>query len=339
MLQISKVWGIGDKTAEKLVKMGYHSVADLREKGLHLLTAQQLIGLNYYEELLEKIPRAEVERIYMTVNESCQKILPGAECIVCGSYRRGRPESGDVDILILPPPVSSTSAISTSSTSSEVAKDHPIYSISHEHFSALPCLVKALSDSGFLTDHLTLPKGYHTAINEEKDAEFDAKVVTEHPPQGDGSADSSNNYNNDWNAEGDEELQHTLRGWERHSYMGVCKLQDDPNSLHRRIDMKVYPRELGAFATLYFTGSDHFNRSMRLYAKRHGFHLSDKGLFRAARDNFDNPVSVSAIIPCKTEREIFQHLGLDYKEPWDRNSADVIASDAAAPAARAIEDS
>ena len=329
MLQISKVWGIGDKTAEKLVKMGYHSVADLREKGLHLLTAQQLIGLNYYEELLEKIPRAEVERIYMTVNESCQKILPGAECVVCGSYRRGRPESGDVDVLILPPPVSSSSSSAT-----EVAKDHSNSSIPHEHFSALPCLVKSLSDSGFLTDHLSLPKGYQKAINEDKDAEFEAKVGTEHPPQGDGSADSSNNASN-WIAEGGEESHHTLQGWERHSYMGVCKLQDDPNSLHRRIDMKVYPRELGAFATLYFTGSDHFNRSMRLYAKRNGFHLSDKGLFRAARDNSDNPVNVSSIIPCKTEREIFQHLGLEYKEPWDRNSADVVASDAAAAAAAA----
>lgn len=330
MLQISKVWGIGDKTAEKLVKMGFHSVRDLREKGLHLLNAQQLIGLNYYEELLEKIPRAEVERIYNTVNESCQKILPGAECIVCGSYRRGRPESGDVDVLILPPPVSSTHAATTSSSSSEVptvVKDH-VVSLLNEHFSALPCLVKALTETGFLTDHLSLPKGYHKVISEGKAAELDTNVAPEHPAQVEDSSDHAN-----WNADGDDE-PHVLKGWERHSYMGVCKLQDDPTSLHRRIDMKVYPRELGAFATLYFTGSDHFNRSMRLYAKRNGFHLSDKGLFRAARDNYDNPVNVSGIIPCRTEREIFQHLGLEYKEPWDRNSADVIASDAASAAAR-----
>eukprot|EP01037_Dinobryon_pediforme_P029853 gene29853-33680_t len=64
MLEISKVWGIGDRTAEKLVHMGYHSVKDLRERGRHLLTAQQLIGLKHYEELLKKIPRAEVERIH-----------------------------------------------------------------------------------------------------------------------------------------------------------------------------------------------------------------------------------------------------------------------------------
>jgi hypothetical protein len=34
--QISKVWGIGEKTAEKLVKMGFTSVTLLRETGQHV---------------------------------------------------------------------------------------------------------------------------------------------------------------------------------------------------------------------------------------------------------------------------------------------------------------
>lgn len=32
------------------------------------------------------------------------------------------------------------------------------------------------------------------------------------------------------------------------------------------------------FALLYFTGSDHFNCSMRFFAKMKGLSLSDKGL-------------------------------------------------------------
>jgi DNA polymerase lambda len=52
----------------------------------------------------------------------------------------------------------------------------------------------------------------------------------------------------------------------RGSYMGVCRL--GPHKPHRRIDIKAYPAHQHPFALLYFTGSDHFNRSMRLYAKK-----------------------------------------------------------------------
>jgi hypothetical protein len=37
---------------------------------------------------------------------------------------------------------------------------------------------------------------------------------------------------------------------------------------HRRLDLKIYPMELLPFALLYFTGNDHFNRSMRFWAKQ-----------------------------------------------------------------------
>lgn len=39
-------------------------------------------------------------------------------------------------------------------------------------------------------------------------------------------------------------------------YMGVCQL----DGIHHRIDLKLYPVEQYAFALLYFTGSDLFNR-------------------------------------------------------------------------------
>ncbi len=43
------------------------------------------------------------------------------------------------------------------------------------------------------------------------------------------------------------------------TYMGLCKL-DKPGAIHRRIDIKSYPRSMFPFAILYFTGSDYFNR-------------------------------------------------------------------------------
>ena len=65
-------------------------------------------------------------------------------------------------------------------------------------------------------------------------------------------------------------------------YMGVCKLEGSDKK-NRRIDIKVYPKDQYGFAILYFTGSDYFNRSMRLIAEKKGFTLSDHGLAPVAK--------------------------------------------------------
>jgi DNA polymerase lambda len=69
--------------------------------------------------------------------------------------------------------------------------------------------------------------------------------------------------------------------------------------------MKYYPREQFGFAVLYFTGSDHFNRSMRLYAGKKGFTLSDHGLFPVLRALKNQKVWKGDLIPCLTEEEVF----------------------------------
>ena len=91
-------------------------------------------------------------------------------------------------------------------------------------------------------------------------------------------------------------------------FMGICKLNEQ--SLHRRIDIKVYEKSFFPFAILYFTGSAYFNRSIRLYAKYMGLHLSDKEL--SYRKNGEK-------IFCENEREIFEKLGIEFKEPCDRD--------------------
>ena len=65
-----------------------------------------------------------------------------------------------------------------------------------------------------------------------------------------------------------DHLAHDAKGLSikrKRSYMGVCNLKG-PNGgegTFRRIDIKCYPLRSYAFALLYFTGSGHFNRSMR----------------------------------------------------------------------------
>jgi DNA polymerase lambda len=101
------------------------------------------------------------------------------------------------------------------------------------------------------------------------------------------------------------------------SYMGVCKLPEDPH--YRRIDIKCYPKAQWGFALLYFTGSDYFNRSMRLYAERQGYSLSDHGLTPVTKVNKQKVAKGLRVTGCATEREVFEKLGLPYKEPHERD--------------------
>lgn len=106
------------------------------------------------------------------------------------------------------------------------------------------------------------------------------------------------------------------------TYFGVCQL--GPGRLHRRIDLKVYPFSEWPFALLSFTGSGPFNRSMRSYARRAGFSLSDhnirpanhaRGPGRGARIWTGPPIDS---VDFREERDIFDFLGLAYREPCAR---------------------
>ena len=80
------------------------------------------------------------------------------------------------------------------------------------------------------------------------------------------------------------------------SYMGICQL---PGGIHRRIDMKNYPLEEFGFAILYFTGSDMFNRWLRIVASKKGFTLSDHGLVPSGSTDR------KSVVVCPEEKDVF----------------------------------
>lgn len=115
------------------------------------------------------------------------------------------------------------------------------------------------------------------------------------------------------------------------NYMCIGKLPKT-GSLFRRIDVKVYNASQYPFALSAFTGSDHWNRSLRYFARKKGFSLSDKGLLVKSQYAIDYLFSIrrfeqgmqSSIGNCvpfiNDERDIFLTLGVDtyFKEPCDR---------------------
>jgi DNA polymerase lambda len=98
-------------------------------------------------------------------------------------------------------------------------------------------------------------------------------------------------------------------------YAGVCRL---PGGKHRRIDLKFYPRQNFAWALMHFTGSASFNRSLRLFAKKKGFRMSDEGYFSAVRVHGETVHGTLSAV-CYTEADIFALFGIDYKAPEERD--------------------
>jgi DNA polymerase/3'-5' exonuclease PolX len=101
LLEFQTIWGIGPKKAESLYDAGIHSISDLK-KHKELLTSQQIIGLKYREELLQKVPRNMITSLYVMMMYCINKKYGKKtyDMVIAGSYRRGVKESGDIDCLI-----------------------------------------------------------------------------------------------------------------------------------------------------------------------------------------------------------------------------------------------
>ncbi|XP_028630724.1 DNA polymerase lambda isoform X2 [Grammomys surdaster] len=106
---------------------------------------------------------------------------------------------------------------------------------------------------------------------------------------------------------------------QQQKYLGVCRLPGT-GQRHRRLDIIVVPYSEFACALLYFTGSAHFNRSMRALAKTKGMSLSEHALSAAVvRNSQGVKVGPGQVLPTPTEKDVFKLLGLPYREPAERD--------------------
>jgi len=97
---LSEVYGIGPKKAKELVDNGIKSIAQLRGNK-HLLNDVQKVGLHYYEDVLKRIPRSEIQQYESIFSSEFNKIAtPNSRFEIVGSYRRGAENSGDIDMII-----------------------------------------------------------------------------------------------------------------------------------------------------------------------------------------------------------------------------------------------
>ena len=96
-----KIYGIGPKKAQQLVDAGITSIADLRKQQANVLNPTQITGLKYFEDILKRIPRSEIDEYGIILETVFSKLKPkGSRFEIVGSYRRGAKTSGDIDIII-----------------------------------------------------------------------------------------------------------------------------------------------------------------------------------------------------------------------------------------------
>ena len=96
---LADIYGVGPKKAKELVDKGITSIEQLRQNQ-DLLNDVQRVGLQYYEDVLKRIPRAEIDEYKQIVQQVAQKVSPFLKVEIVGSYRRGAQNSGDIDIII-----------------------------------------------------------------------------------------------------------------------------------------------------------------------------------------------------------------------------------------------
>ena len=92
-----KVYGIGPSKAKALIEKG---VTTLEKLALEPLTPAQKLGVTYYHDFLERIPREEM-RTHEAYLQA--ELDPAFTMAVVGSYRRGAESSGDIDVLMTLP--------------------------------------------------------------------------------------------------------------------------------------------------------------------------------------------------------------------------------------------
>ena len=101
--KFTKIYGVGPKKARDLVDSGIESIEDLKKHQNEYLNDTQKIGLKYYDDILLRIPREEIDQFNTLFQKQFDKIknkYEGAAFDIVGSYRRGAKNSGDIDVII-----------------------------------------------------------------------------------------------------------------------------------------------------------------------------------------------------------------------------------------------
>jgi DNA polymerase/3'-5' exonuclease PolX len=243
----ANIYGIGHVKANELVNSKKILTLDelkerqneLQENKLPLLNKKQQIGLKYYNDLLKRIQRTEINEFKSLFKSKFREtIIENGELEenhkfeIAGSYRRKAESSGDIDLIC-----------------TSYNNNKTVYVKFIEKLVSKNILIEILSNG-------------------------ETKTLT------------------------------------------IGKLLKE-GSIPRRIDFLYAPQEDYAFTLLYFTGSKDFNTAIRQHALNLNLTLSEHGFYKVIHTTKAKQEKIQNLL-FKTEKDIFDFLCMEYKEPQER---------------------
>ncbi|KAJ7256795.1 hypothetical protein B0H12DRAFT_483942 [Mycena haematopus] len=281
--ELEQISGIGPVKARQLVGAGCRTVEQLRTTPhfLDMLSNIQRIGVTYFQHIEARVPRVEAEAVAQCIRDV---LSPKYEVIIGGSYRRGAPDSSDIDLIILHP-------------------DHvhvPFPTIFPSHVKALPGTRKKQNGTrppSFLHDDIVpilQSRGIIAATLSSGDLRWQGIVLLPDP-------DSA--------IKDDQLAEHKRRATAIENGHGV----------YHRADINLVAQKSRGAALLSLTGDTDFIRDLRVRASKVGMHLNESGLWRW-NDNREEPhEGFWELVRAETEEEVLRELGMEYVEPTKRN--------------------
>lgn len=276
------IWGVGAKTARDFYyHRGWRDLDDIVEHGWNSLSRVQQIGVKFYDEFLEGVPRAETEEIADIVRRHANRVRPTAgnniDCIVVGGYRRGKEVSGDVDLVLSHPDEMVTRNLVVDVVASLESESYITHTL-------------ALHLTSTHREQQTLP-----FRGEETGQQFDtldkALVVWQDP-----------HFDHDASGEKD----------------GADQRKKNPNP-HRRVDIIISPWRTVGCAVLGWSGDTTFERDLRRYAKKaHAWKFDSSGVRERTSGGKVVDLERGGKTWAERERLVMEGLGVGWRPPEER---------------------
>ncbi|RMY59301.1 hypothetical protein D0863_11985 [Hortaea werneckii] len=327
------IWGVGATTARDFYfSRGWKDLDDIVEYGWSSLSRVQQIGVKYYEEFLDPIPRDEVARIAGVIHDHAVKVRDaGIQSLLVGGYRRGKAECGDVDIIVSHPEERQTEDLITDLVSSLEEEEWITHTLllslqsTQRGQQTLPFRHSGSSSGGVAT--ASHSGGFDTLDK--------ALVVWQDPVWEEGKPSSSSAFGSvSVSASADDSKNQNPK-----------KKKKNPN-IHRRVDIIIAPWRSVGCAVLSWSGETTFQRDLRRYCKDvKGWKFDSSGIRQYGTGEV---VDVEGLVGVKrggdggrgegneeeeeggvryegqgkgmeeAERRVFEAVGLDFRRPEER---------------------